>query len=51
MSAATMYGVTIYQQGQRTPRWFKRAGAVSFWFFLAKGLAWVIVPGVIAWFA
>ncbi|MFP5349825.1 MAG: hypothetical protein ACLGHO_08270 [Gammaproteobacteria bacterium] len=50
MSAATMYGVTIYQQGRRAPRWVKRAGAMSFWFFLAKGLAWVIVPGAIAWF-
>ena len=54
MSAATMYGMTIYQHargGRRAPRWLKRTGAVGFWFFLAKGLAWLIVPGVVALFA
>ena len=54
MSAATMYGMTIYQQAhgaRRVPQWLKRTGVVGFWFFLAKGLAWLIVPGVVALFA
>ena len=54
MSAATMYGMTVYQQARgmhRAPLWLKRTGVVGFWFFLAKGLAWLIVPGVVALFA
>ena len=54
MSAATMYGMTVYQQARdtrRTPRWLKRTGMVGFWFFLAKGLAWLIVPGIVVLFA
>jgi hypothetical protein len=52
MSAATMYGTTVYLQARgmrRLPPWLNRAGALGFWFFLAKGLAWLAVPGVIAW--
>ena len=29
-------------------RWGKRLGVVAFLFFLIKGLAWLIVPAVIA---
>lgn len=29
-------------------RWGKRLGVVAFMFFLLKGLAWLIVPAVIA---
>ncbi|HRJ49994.1 MAG TPA: hypothetical protein PKU91_05650 [Phycisphaerales bacterium] len=31
--------------------WMRRFGAVAFLFFLIKGLAWLIVPAVIAWSA
>jgi len=48
---AMLYGATWYQPVARTGpgAWLKRAGAAGFWFFLAKGLAWLIVPGVVAW--
>jgi len=29
--------------------WIKRVGALAFCFFLAKGLAWLVVP-VLLWF-
>ncbi|MBY0307784.1 MAG: hypothetical protein K2Q09_03495 [Phycisphaerales bacterium] len=32
-------------------RWGGRAGVAVFCFFLIKGLAWLIVPGAIAYFA
>jgi len=31
-------------------KWTKRFGIVAFLFFLIKGLAWLIVPGLIAYF-
>lgn len=31
--------------------WMRRFGAAAFLFFLIKGLAWLIVPAVIAWSA
>jgi hypothetical protein len=32
-------------------RWFARFGAAAFAFFLIKGLLWLIVPAVIAWWS
>ena len=32
----------------KAARWGKRLGVVAFLFFLIKGLAWLIVPTVIA---
>lgn len=32
-------------------RWIKRFGVFGFLFFLIKGLLWLIVPAVIAYFA
>lgn len=32
-------------------KWTKRFGLVAFLFFLIKGLLWLIVPAVIAYFA
>ena len=34
-----------------TAKWTKRLGAAAFLFFLVKGLLWLIVPAVIAYFA
>ena len=31
--------------------WIKRFGAAGFVFFLVKGLLWLIVPAVVAYFA
>jgi len=31
-------------------KWTKRFGLAAFLFFLIKGLAWLIVPGLIAYF-
>lgn len=30
------------------PRWWRRLGAVAILFFLIKGLAWLVVPALIA---
>jgi len=32
-------------------RWTKRFGMAAFLFFLIKGLLWLIVPGLIAYFS
>jgi hypothetical protein len=32
-------------------RWTKRVGLAAFLFFLVKGLLWLIVPAVVAYFA
>jgi hypothetical protein len=32
-------------------RWTKRFGVAAFLFFLIKGLLWLIVPGIIAYFS
>ena len=32
-------------------RWTKRVGVAAFLFFLIKGLLWLIVPAIIAFFA
>jgi hypothetical protein len=32
-------------------RWTKRVGLAAFLFFLVKGLLWLIVPAVIAYFS
>lgn len=32
-------------------RWLKRFGVAGFLFFLIKGLLWLIVPALIAYFA
>lgn len=34
-----------------TLKWTKRFGVAAFLFFLIKGLLWLIVPAVIAYFA
>jgi hypothetical protein len=34
-----------------TTRWTKRVGMAAFLFFLVKGLLWLIVPAVVAYFA
>ncbi len=31
--------------------WLRRLGAAAFLFFLIKGLLWLIIPGVLAYFA
>jgi hypothetical protein len=32
-------------------RWVKRFGVAGFLFFLIKGLLWLIIPGLIAYFS
>jgi hypothetical protein len=39
------------RQVSGTERWSKRIGAAAFLFFLVKGLLWLIVPAVVAYFA
>ena len=34
---------------ERMRLWMKRAGMAGFMFFLAKGLLWLIVSGVLVW--
>lgn len=31
-------------------RWLQRLGQAAFWFFLIKGLLWLLVPAGMAWF-
>jgi hypothetical protein len=33
-----------------TKRWTKRVGVAAFLFFLVKGLLWLIVPAIVAYF-
>jgi len=33
-----------------TERWTKRVGVAAFLFFLVKGLLWLIVPAIVAYF-
>jgi hypothetical protein len=35
----------------RSTRWGKRLGAAAFFFFLIKGIAWLVVPAAIAAYA
>ncbi len=35
----------------RLSRWIKRFGFAGFMFFLIKGLLWLIVPALVAYFA
>ncbi len=35
----------------RTARWGRRVTAAAFWFFLVKGLAWLAVPALAAYYA
>jgi hypothetical protein len=40
-------------QKRRCParKWTKRAGIIAFMFFLGKGLLWLLVPAVVAYFS
>jgi len=39
------------RDGSNAVRWTKRIGAAAFLFFLIKGLLWLIVPAIVAYFA
>jgi hypothetical protein len=39
------------KKNSRAALWIKRFGVAGFMFFLIKGLLWLIVPAVIAYFA
>jgi hypothetical protein len=45
----------MQKEGSRTSsnteRWAKRVGLAAFLFFLIKGILWLIVPAIIAYFA
>lgn len=34
-----------------TAKWTKRVGLVAFLFFLIKGLLWLVIPAIIAYFS
>lgn len=38
-------------QGSRWKTWLKRGGKYVFWFYFIKGIAWLVVPGALAWYA
>ena len=40
-----------HERGSMQRRWLKRLGAVGFAFFLLKGLFWLTVPALLAYFA
>jgi len=39
------------KETRRALKWSKRVGLAAFLFFLIKGLLWLIVPAVIAYFS
>lgn len=39
------------QKEKTVVRWIKRFGVAGFLFFLIKGLLWLIVPALLAYFA
>ena len=39
------------EQTNQFSRWIKRFGVVGFLFFLIKGLLWLIIPALLAYFA
>ena len=45
-----MQEVPQHQQQSKMILWLKRLGVAGFLFFLIKGLLWLIVPGLIAYF-
>jgi hypothetical protein len=34
--------------GKRLATWIRRIGVIGFFFFLAKGLVWLVAAGVVA---
>lgn len=41
----------LEEKGNPVVRWMRRFGVAAFLFFLIKGLLWLIVPGLIAYFS
>jgi hypothetical protein len=39
------------QHSSSAVKWTKRVGVAAFLFFLVKGLLWLIVPAIIAYFS
>jgi len=39
------------RQTSPTMKWTKRVGVVAFLFFLIKGLLWLVIPAMIAYFS
>jgi hypothetical protein len=39
------------KKNSRAAQWFKRFGVAGFLFFLIKGLLWLIIPALIAYFS
>ena len=42
---------TVASDAHPALTWVRRLGVAGFLFFLIKGLAWLIVPSVLAWWA
>jgi hypothetical protein len=41
----------VSRQVSGAERWTKRVGVVAFLFFLIKGILWLILPAIVAYFA
>lgn len=50
-SGAPDFGAPAAKNRSRAARWVARFGVAGFLFFLIKGLAWLIVPALIAVYA
>jgi hypothetical protein len=42
---------SVEEKNDQAKSWLKRFGVAGFVFFLVKGLLWLIVPAVIAYFS
>ena len=50
-TGAEQDGLAVQPAKCPLPKWGRRLGAAAFLFFLIKGLMWLIVPAVLAWWA
>jgi len=48
LRSAEVATIESAQDSPKTAKWGKRLGFAAFMFFLIKGLAWLIVPTVVA---
>ena len=51
MQDSASFNKGITDRSMQFPTWIKRLGLWGFLFFLAKGLLWLLVPALIAFWA